>query len=294
MTPQKKLAMAERREYDGLSAEERRAYDDIGDFVHKHYPEVTERSAMLRSRLFLAGSRADAFWKRVEDGMPLSTAVRLLGECEKEWRQVGADAPDIDEFIRRRLARYDSEGTVRRVGDRVFRASTSSGRASRIAQGAEAPREKKDRFQGRLKTAVREAIAAWVASRLPRGDRQVSVLAGECMREVEVVLDSFTARITQAQPRRADLFAACDRLNIPRPRWGQRADQERAWKNRRSALRSLHPDTLGHEGGREAFQGIKDSYDIIVAYNDSLPGKASAPAETNTDKGSGDNDGPEK
>lgn len=266
---QKKLAIAERVEYDGLDKAARKSFVGISDFIHKTRPEVSKHSAMLRNRLLRAGDEANIFWERVEAGMPLSTAVRLLVECEKEWSEAGARG-SMDGIVHRRLARYNCEGTERRSGTKVYRASSASNRATRIARGAEAPRERKDGTQGRHKTAVREAIAAWVASRLPHGDKQAVMLAEGCMREVEVILDSLTSRITQAQPKRADLFAACDRLNIPRPKWGQRADQERAWKNRRSALRSVHPDTLGHDGGRDAFQGIKDAYDIIVAYNDSL------------------------
>jgi hypothetical protein len=288
MTQDKKLAIAERKEYDALSAEERKLYADIGDFVHKRRPEISETSASHRSRLLLAGGRADVLWTRVAQGMPLSTAVRLLRDAEKAWRKNSFDF-DLDALLGERIARYDGEGTARRVGGgKVVRTQTTAARASRIAKGEARPAR---RPPARHKTAVREAIAAWVASRLPEGDERAVMMVDDLMREVEVILSSFSARLDRSLPSRAELFEACDLLNVPRPKWGKRVDQKRAWKNRKAALKSTHPDTLGHNGGIEAFQAIKDAYDVIARYNDSIddrkaPGGQGADAEQEREKGS--------
>lgn len=267
MTPDKKLAIAERKEYDALTVDERKLYADIGDFVHKRRPEISETSASHRSRLLLAGGRADVLWGRVAQGMPLSTAVRLLRDAEKSWRKNSFDF-DLDALLAERIARYDADGTARRVGGgKVVRTQTTTARASRIAKGEARPER---RPPARHKTAVREAIAAWVASRLPKGDERAVTMVDDLMREVEVILSSFSARLDRSLPSRAELFEACDLLNVPRPKWGKRADQNRAWKNRKAALKSTHPDTLGHNGGIEAFQAIKDAYDVIARYNDSV------------------------
>ena len=269
MTLDKKLALAERRAYNALGAEARKGYEDIGDFVCKQDPSVSKRSAELRSRLLLAGDRADVLWERVEAGMPLSTAARLLREAEQEWQRTAEDSRDMEEVLRERLRTYDSAGTVRRVGDKVFRtASTTTTRAAKIAKGESKVVPKKGN-PGRHKTIVREAIAAWIASRIGKSD-SFGRMVDDAMREIEVVLDSLSSRIGRAVPSRSELFSACDMLNIPRPKWGKRADQDRAWKNRTSALKATHPDTLGHDGAVRAFQEIKDAYDVIAAYNDSI------------------------
>jgi hypothetical protein len=294
MTKDKELAIAERREYDNASPEIRKSLRrGIYEFIRKVHPEVKAEGAKHRSRLLLAGDRADLLWERVEAGMPLSTAVRLLHEAEAAHVKVGK-AGDIHDVIRAHLARYDSSGTVRRTsGGKVYRATQSKGRARRIAKGearASAPRSPSKRG---LKGATRDAIAAWLAARLPKDDDRAPQWVEECMREVEAVLDSFAQRFSWQTPKRARLYAACDLLNVSRPRWGQRADQERAWRNRRAALRSTHPDTLGHEGGREAFQGINDAYQDIVAYNDSLdlnPVMPLAPETTKEENGNGNGD----
>jgi hypothetical protein len=280
MTPDKKLALSERRAYDALGAEARKAYEDIGDFVHKQDPSVSKRCAELRSRLLLAGDRADVLWERVEAGMPLSTAARLLREAEQEWQRTAEDSRDMEEVLRERLRTYDSAGTVRRVGGKVFRTtSTTTSRAAKIAKGESKVSKKSN--SSRHKTIVREAIAAWIASRIGKSEN-FGRMVDDAMREIEVVLDSLSSRIQRAVPSRSELFSACDMLNIPRPKWGKRADQERAWKNRTSALKATHPDTLGHDGAVRAFQGIKDAYDVIAAYNDSMDAIHN-PREGNTD-----------
>lgn len=280
MTPDKKLAIAERKEYDALDVEERKLYADIGDFVHKRHPEVSENSASHRSRLLLAGDRADVLWDRIAQGMSLSTAVRMLRDAEKMWRKNSFDL-DLDALLSERLARYDGEGTVRRVGEKFVRTQTTAARASRIAKGEIHPERAARVPMRRKKTAVREAVAAWIAARLPKDDERAATMVDDLMREIEVVLSSFAARLVRALPSRAELFEACDLLNVPRPKWGKRVDQKRAWKNRKAALKSTHPDTLGHNGGIEAFQAIKDAYDVVARYNDSIPSAVAMESEKN-------------
>jgi len=236
MTPMKQRALDERREYDAAKSEERKVAGKrgIGVFIRARHPEVKANDVSHRCRLLSAGDSADIFWARIEDGMPLSTAVTLLAECERAWRDRNAKGEGVtqDDVIRERLIRYDSEGHVRKTtAGKVFRASTTFGRSSRIAVGKEQPKKTPS---GRHKTIVREAIAAWIASRLPKGDERAEVWAMEAMREVESLLTTFANRFTNDPPDRSALRNACDLLGIPRPKWGTRADQERARKNQRT------------------------------------------------------------
>lgn len=269
-TQDKQLAIEERNAYDAASAELRlRGKRGIYDFIKKTRPKSSAEGAKQRARLLNAGDRADQFWLRVDAGMPLSTAVRLLCECEASLK-TGKSAA-FQDVVRARLARYDTEGTLRMTaGGKTYRASQSKERASRIAKGQERASGPRSASKRNLKGAARDAIAAWLAARLPKDDERAEQWVADCMREVETVLDSFAQRFTWQAPKRNLLNASCDLLNVSRPRWGQRADQERAWKNRRAALRLHHPDVVGHEGGVEAFQAINDAYQNIVAYNDSL------------------------
>lgn len=267
-TKDKDLAIDERSAYDAAPAE-LRGKRGIYDFIKKTRPKSSAEGAKQRARLLNAGDRADQFWLRVEAGMPLSTAVRLLCECEAALKTGKSGA--FQDVVRARLARYDTEGTLRMTADgKTYRASQSKERAARIAKGQDRPRGPRSASKRNLKGAARDAIAAWLAARLPKDDERAEQWVADCMREVETVLDSFAQRFTWQVPKRNLLNASCDLLNVPRPRWGQRADQERAWKHRRAALRSHHPDVVGHEGGVEAFQAISDAYQNIVAYNDSL------------------------
>lgn len=263
-----KLATEERAEYDSASEEDRKGILNIGEFIHSKHPEISPASVTRRSRLLLAGDHGIIFWDRIESGMTITTAVTLLRECEDACKE--DKTKNFDDVVLDRLLRYESTGIARKQNGKVVRAKSPDHklRPNRIAKG-EIPKNSK--ASSRHKTVVREAIAAWIAARLPKNDPRTSSWTAEFMREVDAVLDSFTERFHQAVPKRNEFFDACSLLNIPRPKWGQRADQERAWKHRRAALKSTHPDSLGHEGGRAAFQAIADAYNVIVAYNDNLP-----------------------
>lgn len=303
MSEQQKLAVAERREYETASPEERKPHHNLSDFIKAKYPERSSAAVSVRGKLHLAGERAAIFWERIEAGMPLSTAVNLMRNCEKAWAEKSTKERGSKETERlalftkiatERLERYDAQGMVRTVNGKMYRSTPPTDRAMRIAKGEATPRNQaaakgsskknKDPVLTGHKTIVREAIAAWVAARLPKDDPRVPAFTTEFMREIEVVLQSFTQRLSMAKPNRDQLFSACDLLNIPRPRWGKPADEKRARKNQRSVLKSTHPDTLGHDGGLDAYQAINEAYNTIVAYNDSLnsnpnrSGESDAPA----------------
>ena len=289
MTEEQKLAISERQEYEAATREERKPYHNISAFIKAKYPERSSAGISIRSKLHLAGDRASIFWERIDDGMPLATAANLMRDSEKAWAQKSNKERGSDEKERlasftkvavERLERYDAQGMVRTMNGKMYRSMPPTDRAIRIAKGEAAPRghgkgspstkKNKEAVLTQHKTIVRESIAAWIAARLPKGDSRVPALTMEFMREIEVVLTSFTQRLSMSKPNRDQLFSACDLLNIPRPRWGKPADQKRAWKNRRAVLKSTHPDTLGHEGGLGAYHGITEAYNIVVAYNDSL------------------------
>ena len=281
MTPMQKLAMEERAEYDNASAEDRKGINNIGDFIHMRHPEISPAGVVRRSRLLRAGDRSMIFWDQIESGMTITTAVTLLRECEDICKE--DKTKNFDDVVLDTLLRYESMGVARRSNGKVVRAKTPDhkDRAKRIARG-EAPKKSyaPRTVNSRHKNIVREAIAAWIAARLPKNDPRARSWTEEFMREVDAVLDAFTERFHRAVPKRDEFFAACSLINIPRPRWGQRADQERAWKHRRAAMASTHPDSLGHEGGRAAFQAIADAYNVIVAYNDNLPSTNSSSTAT--------------
>lgn len=286
MTASKLLAIEERKEWESASAANRRAFSsrsdgsykgDIGEFIHGCHPEVMATNVSHQSRLLYAGDRADILWKRIDDPaapMPLSTAVRILRQGEQDFRSAGFTG-DVSNFVKLRLEKYDSEGSIRHAGGKVFR--TQAPKFRRIATG-EAKVERTASTVSGSRSAIREAIAFWVGSRMMPNDPRIVPWVEEVMREIDTILDTYSNRLQRALPDRKEVFGACDLLNVPRPKFRRDlVDQKRAWKNRRSALRATHPDSLGHDGGREAFQQIKDAYEIIVVYNDSISGNGKKP-----------------
>lgn len=293
-TEEHKLAISERQEYEAATPEERKGHKDLAYFIHAKHPDRSTVSIQTRNRLNRVGEHATIFWERIAAGMPLRTASVLLRECEVAWKTMSTKdkrGSSFDDIARKRLATYDSHGHIRTgKGGKIYRATSPTLRATRVAKGEISARGASSSSRTvtltQHKTIVRDAVAAWMAARVPKDDPRAGVWTTECMREIEVVLTSFTSRFGAAKPRRDELFSACDLLNIPRPRWGKPADQKRAWKNRRSVLKSTHPDTLGHEGGLGAYHGITEAYNIIVAYNDSLN------PNPNANEKAGESDGP--
>jgi len=284
LTEEQKLAISEREEYETATAEERKTQKDMAYFIHARHPERSSIAVQTRNRLNRAGEHASIFWERIAAGMPLRTAADLFRECESTWKKLSAkqqQAASFDEVAKKRLAAYDNHGHIRMgKGGKIYRATSPTVRAQRVAKGELSARGAAGTTSRRHtlvvhKAIVRDAVAAWVAAKIPN-DPRASAWTIECMREIEVVLESFAMRFLAAKPKRDDLYGACDQLNIPRPRWGKPADQKRAWKNRRSVLKSTHPDALGHEGGLGAYHAIIEAYNIIIAYNDSLSPKPNA------------------
>jgi hypothetical protein len=284
MTKEQKLALAERQEYDAATLENRKGPkgSGISHYIHMKYPDRSGVSIANRNRLHRAGEHAKILWQRIDAGMPLVTAVTMLRDCEVAWAALTDKeklSTNFDDIMKKRLEDYESKGYLRRsVNGKIYRAMSPTIRATRVAKGeisGHNPVSKKAITQH--KAIVRDAVAAWMAARLPKDDPRISPWTEEFMVELEAMLGSFTSRFSAAKPNRTQLFAACDQLNVPRPRWGKPVDQKRAWKIRRSVLKSTHPDTLGHDGGRDAYQAINDAYNTIIAYNDSLnlnPNKA--------------------
>ena len=283
MTDLEKLAAEERDEYEAATAEERKLFHNLIDFIHDRHPNRSTHAIAVRSKLHLAGDRANPFWRRIDEGMTLATVSNLFRDATTTWRAGRDKNKTWDDIVREIFSRYDAQGTLRSFNGKTYRASTPKARAERVARGEAPTGTGSGKGDSRHRAVVRDAIAAWIHVRMPKGDPRAKAWAGEFMREVEIVLESFTQRFQTAKPRRDELFSACALLNIPRPRWGQPADQKRAWKNRRSALASTHPDKLGTavfgEGERDAFQAIADAYNVIVAYNDSLNPSADSPDE---------------
>ncbi len=298
MTEEQKLAIAERQEYETATAEERKSGkgNGISHFIHARYPERSGVSIANRNRLNTGGERAAILWQRIDAGMPLATAVTLFRDCELAWNGLSDKekwATNFDDIVKKRLEDYESHGHIRRsAGGKIYRALSPTIRAARVAKGEGSGRDpspKKALTQH--KAIVREAVAAWMAARLPKGDPRIESWTGEFMIEVEAMLASFTNRFSATKPDRNQLFAACDLLNVPRPRWGKPVDQKRAWKIRRSVLKATHPDKVG-DSGLEEYRAINDAYNIIIAYNDSLNPKRNAGDDDAPRPSPGDHDDP--
>ena len=289
MTAEQALAVAERQEYEAATIENRKGPkgSGISHFIHMKYPDRSGVAIASRNRLHRAGGRAKIFWQRIDAGMPLVTAVTLFRDCEVTWAALSDKekwSTNFDDIAKKRLEEYEGQGYLRRnKNGKIYRAMSPTIRAARVAKGeisGHNPSSKKALTQH--KAIVRDAVAAWMAARLPKEDPRVSTWTEEFMIEVEAMLASFTNRFSAVKPNRTQLFGACDQLNVPRPRWGKPVDQKRAWKIRRSILKATHPDTLGHEGSLDEYRAINDAYNTIIAYNDSL----------NTNNRSGESDDP--
>lgn len=270
MTKDKARAIKERALFDALPADERRKYHGgCGAYIAATDATTSSNAVEKRQRLLLAGPHADPFWLKIEhEGMPIATAISLLRQAKTEWRAVKGTTRSLESVIATVIQRYESAGHVRYVGDRVVRTRDKiADRVERIARGES---NGKTGSKGTPRQAVREAIASWAHETFQRRDERLEGLVADCVREVDLVLDTFVNRMRPKSIDKKRLHHACDMLNIPRPKWGRRADDKRAWKNRSRALAAMHPDTLGDDSAKDAFQAIKDAYDVVISYNDSL------------------------
>lgn len=95
-------------------------------------------------------------------------------------------------------------------------------------------------------------------------------------------------RVAKNQPIDVDrlkVLAACDTLNVPRPKPGRPVDLAKAKRHQRQAVRAYHPDMNGgDQKHRNEFEAAVKAYDVLEVYNESLVKKpiATPPTPTTT------------
>lgn len=262
-TSQRERADVERRLWElrpdsvqsshGRHAQRRWLAELTGDSVH---------ATMCRISLLNAGSPADPLWNAIdEEGMPISTAVRLLVAARRrggslpwgietvmsEWRRTGVETKTADGATFRR----------RRPGEVVESPSRFVFAAIR--------RQLKDHLQKRGTTLK---------------DDEIHRLLDEFEREVDVLVTSYQNRVAAAEqrargktlpPSRSSVVDACTTLSIDPPRAGYAVDLTKARRHQRRLGAKYHPDAnRGSNHMINEYNAVMKAYAVLEEYNEAM------------------------
>ncbi len=237
----------------------------IGASLYTPGSSTSTYSITLRHELFRVGSAADPLWARVDSGMPLHTAVRILRNtrirCYPNPISVDAVIAEID--------RYDASGRIGTVSSNqkpsdTPRASkseppTATGAWDKIREGVEAivadrlqdaPEEARKQLKAEFDLELRRAVS-WLQSR---------VYLASKIRSTSIVV-----------PVRKDVLNWCAVLHMDPPKSGQAVDDKLLKKQFRSLSLKYHPDVNSQNPNRaEAQSRISEAYHGLDKYNESL------------------------
>ena len=257
MTDHKALAEEEDREWNALTPDERLRWKDRRNYWVSKGRKKFE--VEMRSRIFLAQSQE--LWDEVAKGLSLHSAATLVKEARFAKRSIPAQ---IEVWKSQTYKCTTADG-------RVFRRKLT-GKVRERVQANEA-----DDWRG-IRKFIRQKINDMLA-----GEHEVirKRYEDDAMGQIKQVFTDLQERLRRASSRtlvRRQIVEACHVLGMDPPKPGESVDLKRAWRQRRTLLRDLHPDARGgDESKTEAFNQVTNAYRDLEAYNDQI--------ERNTDDG---------
>jgi hypothetical protein len=248
MGTQRELAEEERMLYLTTPDAERQGSDHSRYIAAK--TGASHYTVEARLFLYLAGAEAEPLWEEIEKKrIKLGQARAILREARSSFVPV----TDV-------LAKYkDSKFNRSEFG-------TSGVRMMDAAKGA-VSKSTLGSWQ-KIREAVAEIVGEAAIDEDEREDLIKLVIA-----EIELVITTFRARVGRARTRSvswAKVREACTLLSIPVPKRGRLCDLVAARKHQRSVMKVSHPDVVGNDSGRGAYEAVAQAYQVLVAYNDSL------------------------
>ena len=226
-----------------------------------------------RSRLRSAADAADPLWMAMEaEGLPLRTARILLVQAMRRSSEATpgfvAGYEGWKEECERALEAWRERSVVvRGPGGQLVR---------RHKQGAKTidPNRAIDDIRDR---AVTYATAH--GRTIPKAEARN--LVAEFVGELDALLSGFELRVKREQKRAIDgaedrvshrkVREACETLNLPKPRPGERVDVVELKKHYRALAAQYHPDRTGNEESRHLFEAVVAAYRLLEQYNEEIP-----------------------
>lgn len=155
-----------------------------------------------------------------------------------------------------------------------------------VLEGIASAVENNEKGLNRAASTGLKMLTTKIMSVLPDGipDVERRRIEKQVYGDLSSAYDVVRIRITRKQSApvpidRLKVLAACDVLNVSRPKAGKPVDLVLAKTNQRAAVRAYHPDANGgNESTRNEFEAAVKAYEVLEAYNESLE-RAREPAK---------------
>ena len=207
----------------------------------------------------------DLLWERIDQGMTLSTAIKMLTEARKlAGQQANGKPPDVEAALRQVFVDYDKLSFKRVLAD---------GRV--IRQHRPATKLKDNSFKARW-ARIRAELADYADERLASVDEDLrEPLKREFENEIKIVMEEFRGKVGTAAARRADLnkrsMASVRRrlnesfeiLRLTPPKKGQPINIKKVKKQKHKMSRLYHPDHVGDDSMREHYEEVVEAATFI-------------------------------
>lgn len=305
-------------DHTGMALEEAEAWENysgpkttggIGAALSQRFGRPA-KSIRLRHQLFRAGSVASPLWSRIENGMSLYTAVRILqgavaafhkaNPSYKPWDHLVADA--VKKFVDDELAVYDASpwreiespggGTFKRRGGERRPPTDPAGPVSEalppprptpppVPEQPDQPDPDPDGLPlsqwAKIKSALDELLAEKASGLDPqdrervRMDFDIEVRRSLIWLRSRVAVASKAAKGLPLLVVRRDVVRWCSVLHIDPPRSGQPVDPELLRKQFRAMSKAYHPDkNPGVTEMESKMRAVSEAYHGLLDHNASM------------------------
>lgn len=231
-----------------------------------------------RHQLHLTGEDAAPLWERIDQGMPLHTAMVILRDAKRSAQVTKISL--VDE-IKRHIDKHDNLGVaVQTAGGKVFRRNPA-GKTQVENVPSELPRATKEVSEAKnLWVAMRTMVSDYLDSRLEGCDpadvdsarRRVEADLNTVISDMQAVIRRVVnGRIDTGSVTRSQVIDACRALGMDPPSPGKAVDEKKAKLQRKLYSRQYHPDVHGgSEETRHLFQATIEAYKLLESYNEQL------------------------
>ena len=235
---------------------------DYGKVFNWQAELLNETHYSLRNRrdLHLAGEAAEPLWVRIENGMPLGTAVKILKEAKQNRDLIGYDKA-VDEALAKRGYRVE--------------------RAVKLVEKEEAPAAPAPESittSRALFNSLTDTLTHYLQKQLssvPEQDREL--LIEEFERDISSVIQLHGAKWRrmalkqreQQMVTRAEFHQALLTLHMDPPKHGTKLPQllTQANKQKRTLARMYHPDLHGgRDETRPQYEAVIEAFLVVQQY----------------------------
>lgn len=255
---------------------------DLGGMLRRTWlaSQIFESQSDIENRsiIYNGGLAADELWRRLDEGMPLTTATGLLRKAKKI---ANASRIALRDALKSELDDYDKLPMYRLANGKVTRRRAPATLPN--LKDIMPPKKRGRPSSGHPRVFwahIRDQLAHFVAARLVGADPIVAqTLWKDFEKDLKIIFDELQSKLYRARrddkkgkdlskevSRRA-VVNACHTLSMDPPSPGKAIDLTLAKKQKHKLARLYHPDRHnGDESTRPQYDAVLEAFLILEQY----------------------------